>query len=167
MRGQSLLLAAIGMVCGLAMWWLIAAMLPTTQAATSLSVRLGLGAASLLPAVVVLAFMIAAQMAARFWQGVFDPTAGKDGPFLRVNQRVITNSVEQIVMLSPALMALAAEASPARMTQILALPLVFALARLVFWLGYLVSPMLRGPGMAASFAVTLGTLGWAIAVWIS
>jgi hypothetical protein len=155
MRGQSLLLAAIGMVCGLAMWWLIAAMLPTTQAATSLSVRLGLGAASLLPAVVVLAFMIAAQMAARFC------------PFLRVNQRVITNSVEQIVMLSPALMALAAEASPARMTQILALPLVFALARLVFWLGYLVSPMLRGPGMAASFAVTLGTLGWAIAVWIS
>jgi hypothetical protein len=80
---------------------------------------------------------------------------------------VVADRRHASVMLGPAHMALAAEASPARMTQILALPLVFALARLVFWLSYLISAMLLGPGITASFAVALGTLGWAIAVWIS
>ena len=166
MRGQSLLQAAASLVCGFLVWWLIAGALPTPLAATSLSVRLGLGAASLLPAAVVLAAMIVAQMAARFWFGTFDPTAGRDGRFLRINQRVITNSVEQLAILIPAMLALVAEASPLRMPQVLALPLVFALARLVFWAGYLVTPMLRGPGMAASFAATLCALVWAIAVWV-
>ena len=64
------------------------------------------------------------------------------------------------------MLALVAEASPLRMPQVLALPLVFALARLVFWAGYLVTPILRGSGMATSFAATLCALVWAIAVWV-
>ncbi len=165
MRGLSLLLAATGAVAGLLTWRGLAAIIPADPAAASMAVRLGLGAAYLLPACGVLAAMILAQMAARFWQGAFDPTAGKDGRFLRVNQRVISNTVEQMAILVPAMLALAAGAPSARMAEVLALPPVFALARLLFWAGYLAAPLLRAPGMAASFSASAAALGWALAVW--
>ncbi len=166
MRGLSLLLGTAGAVAGFLAWRLLAALIPTDPAAASMSVRLGLAAASLLAAAAVLAAMVAAQMAARFWQGSFDPTAGKDGPFLRVNQRVISNSVEQMAILTPAILALAAGVPAPRMAEVLALAPVFALARLAFWAGYLAAPLLRAPGMAASFGASLTALGWAVAVWL-
>ena len=54
----------------------------------------------------------------------------------------------------------------ARMAEVLAIAPVFALARLVFWAGYLTAPILRAPGMAASFAASAAALGWALAVWL-
>ena len=167
MRGLSLLLSVAGAIAGFLMWRGLTMIIPTDPAATSMAVRLGLGAASLLPACCVLLSMILAQMAVRFWQGIFDPTAGKDGRFLRINQRVISNTVEQLAILSPAMVALAAGSSAARMAEVLALALVFALARLVFWAGYLISPVMRAPGMAASFVVSTVVVGWALAVWLA
>jgi hypothetical protein len=166
MRGLSLLLGIAGAIAGLLAWRVLSAMLPSDPAAASMAVRLGLVAASLLPAAAVLAAMILAQMAARFWQGIFDPTAGKDDRFLRINQRVLSNSVEQLAIFVPAMLALAAGAPAARMGQVLALALVFALARLAFWAGYLAAPLLRAPGMAASICVNLVALGWAVVVWV-
>ena len=166
MRGLSLLLGTAGAVAGFLTWIGLSDLLPADPAAASMSVRLGLAAFSLLPAVAVLAAMVLAQMIARFWQGAFDPGAGKDGQFLRLNQRVISNSVEQIAILAPAILALAAGAPGVQMGQVIALAWVFALARLLFWAGYLISPMLRAPGMAASFAVCLAALGWAVFVWV-
>ena len=166
MRGLSLLLSTAGGIAGFLAWQGLAALIPADPAAASMAVRLGLGAASLLPAGLVLAAMILAQMAVRFWQGAFDPNAGKDGRFLRVNQRVISNTVEQLAILGPAILALAAGAPAARMAEVLAIAPVFALARLVFWAGYLTAPILRAPGMAASFAASAAALGWALAVWL-
>jgi len=42
---------------------------------------------------------------------------------------------------------------------------VFGVARLVFWGGYLVGPLLRAPGMAATFAVNVATFAAAVRVW--
>jgi hypothetical protein len=43
--------------------------------------------------------------------------------------------------------------------------MMFAGARLLFWLGYLASPAGRAFGMSATLVATLGTLGAATWVW--
>ena len=64
-----------------------------------------------------------------------------------------------------ALLALAAGAPPAWLPFVVAAGLAFGLARLVFWAGYLLGPLWRAPGMAASFAINVATLVAAIGVW--
>ena len=109
--------------------------------------------------------MIAAQMWLRARSGALDPPAGQDDASLQVNQRALTNTVEQLAGFVPALLAVAAGVSSDRMRFVVAAGVVFAVARLVFWGGYLLGPMMRAPGMAATFAVNIATLAAAIWVW--
>ena len=121
--------------------------------------------AALLPGVLVLNLMIALQMlGAGMEQG--DRSAGpRRQSLLQVNQRALTNTVEQLAGFVPALIALAAAAPPAWMPGVVALGVVFAVARLVFWGGYLIGPLLRAPGMAATVAVNVATFVTAVWVW--
>ena len=150
-----------GLFGAAALWWLFAALLH--PAGGDASVRLGVAAAALLPNALLLLAMVQAQMAGRARSGALDPTAGTDGAFLRANQRVISNTVEQTVAFAPAVLALAARVAPDALARVIALPLVFAAARLVFWLGYLTGPRWRAPGMTATFAVNAAT--WLAAAW--
>jgi uncharacterized membrane protein YecN with MAPEG domain len=156
--------SAIGIGLAFAIWQGLARIIPVDVAA-GLPERLGPGCAALLPAVCVLNLMILVQMRLRARSGAVDPLAGHDGTLLRVNQRALTNTVEQLAGFAPALLALAAGASPGRMRFVVAAGAVFALARLAFWAGYLLGPLARAPGMAATFAVNVGTLVAAILVW--
>jgi uncharacterized membrane protein YecN with MAPEG domain len=104
-------------------------------------------------------------MMARAWSRAVDPLAGADNRFLRVNQRALTNTVEQLVGFARALAALAAGAAPSSMPGVVALGIVFGVARLVFWGGYLLGPLLRAPGMAATFAVNVATFAAAVWAW--
>ncbi len=165
MRGLSLLLGVCGAVAAVLAWQALMPLLPLDSAGSSMAVRLGRGCAALLPAAGVLALMLLAQMALRFAAGAIDPLAGQDGRWLLVNQRVITNTVEQMAVFVPALLALAGGVSAARMGEVTAAGLVFAGARLLFWAGYLAAPIGRSFGMAATLVTTLGTLGAAAWVW--
>ncbi len=167
MRGLSLLLSACGLAAAVLGWRLTMGLVPPADPATSsMAVRLGMAVAFLLPASLLLAATIAVQMAARFVAGAFDPTRDADTAFLRRNQRVISNSVEQLCVFAPALLALAAGAGRPEMPAVEALAIVFAAARLVFWAGYLVAPMARAPGMAASFGANLSALLAGIWMWL-
>jgi uncharacterized membrane protein YecN with MAPEG domain len=125
--------------------------------------RIGVAALALLPGVAVLALMIGTQILVRFAHRTFDPTAGTDGPALVRNQRAISNTVEQLAVFAPAMLALAASGAPMR--GVVALGTVFAVARVAFWLGYAIHPLARAPGMAATGACSLGALGWAVLAW--
>lgn len=50
---------------------------------------------------------------------------------------------------------------------LIALGVNFAVARLLFWLGYLVSPPLRSLGFAATFYPTCVGLGWSAWIWLN
>jgi uncharacterized MAPEG superfamily protein len=126
--------------------------------------RMAVACVALLPSAGLLLAMIAAQMLVRAATGAIDPVAGRDGRFLLTNQRVISNSVEQLAAFVP---ALAAGVRAGKMGQVVALALVFALARLAFWVGYLAGPRLRAPGMAATLAVNVVTLVAAARVWLA
>ena len=160
----SALLSVYGLLAAWIGWTVLAHAIPADPAA-ALPARLATACAALLPSAGMLAAMVAAQMAGRALSGAIDPTAGRDSRFLQVNQRVITNTVEQLAIFGPALVALAARASGERMPQIVALALVFALTRLVFWLGYLRHPVLRAAGMAPGFAIGIVTLAAAAVAW--
>lgn len=163
-RGWTALGSAMGAGAAIAGWQGLAANLPVVLAA-GLPERLGLACAALLPAVCVLDLMIVAQMALRARSGAVDPLAGGDNATLLVNQRALTNTVEQLAGFAPSLLALAAGVSSDRMRFVVAAGVVFAVARLVFWAGYILGPMMRAPGMAATFAINIGTLVAAIWVW--
>jgi uncharacterized membrane protein YecN with MAPEG domain len=137
-------------------------LLPPIAASTAAE-RLGVAALALLPGAAALALMIVVQSLARFATGAFDPTAGTDGRALVRTQRAISNTVEQLAVFAPAMLALAAAGAPLR--GVAALGIVFAAARLAFWLGYAIHPLARAPGMAATGACSLGALGWAVLAW--
>lgn len=166
-RGLALLLAAIGVTAAVLGWRALAGIVPIDPAWSSMAARLGVAALALLPAAGVLWFFLVAQMACRLWTAAFEPLRAPDGAFLVTNQRIIGNTLEQLLVFAPSLLALAAGVPAARMAEVIALGLVFAVARLAFWLGYLVRPMLRAPGMAATFATTTASLGGAIWIWLA
>jgi uncharacterized membrane protein YecN with MAPEG domain len=165
MRRKSALLSTLGMLAALLVWRLLAALISPGATGTGAQ-RIGLAFAALLPGVAVLTAMIVAQMIARALAQVVDPTAGQETRFLQVNQRVITNSVEQLAVFTPSLVALAARSDPSQMNDVIALGGVFAVARLIFWAGYLRAPLFRAPGMAATAATTIVTLLAATWVWL-
>jgi hypothetical protein len=163
-RAQAIAGSIVGMAFALALWRWLAHIIPVNPTAGT-SERLGVACASLIPAVCVLNAIIIAQMGWRAGTGALDPLAGQDDTRMQVNQRVLTNTVEQLAGFVPAMLAVAAGVSPGWMPFVVAAGVVFAVARLFFWGGYMLGPVLRAPGMAATFAVNLATLGAAIWVW--
>jgi uncharacterized membrane protein YecN with MAPEG domain len=155
---------ALGIAGAYLLWRLLAGII-VVAALGGTAGRIGFACVALLPGVLVLNLMIATQMLVRAVSRTVDPLAGADGRFLQVNQRALTNTVEQLAGFAPALAAFAAAAPPERMADVLALGIVFGIARLVFWGGYLLGPLLRAPGMAATFAVNVATFGAAVWAW--
>jgi hypothetical protein len=94
----------------------------------------------------------------RLQSPAFDPLAGYETRRLRVNQRYLQNTLEQVVVFGAGLFGLAAY-SPGgdAMRAVLATALVWTLARFAFWIGYQRSAALRGAG-APGMMVALLTL---------
>ena len=101
----------------------------------------------------VLALMIGRLAQRRFFDATlvdgapFAPGSGAD-----IDQRVLTNTIEQIA-LALCIWPLAGFFLGAG--TVLALSLSFAVARLLFWTGYHLSPPLRSLGFAATFYPTV------------
>ncbi len=95
----------------------------------------------------------------RLTSPAFDPLARFETRRLRVNQRYLQNTVEQILVFGVSLFGLAAYcADGAEMRAVVATTVVWIVARVAFWLGYHRSVALRGlgaPGMMLSMIVLL------------
>jgi hypothetical protein len=95
----------------------------------------------------------------RLTSPAFDPLQRYETRRLRINQRYLQNTVEQIIVFGAALFGLAAYcADGLAMRAVVATTVVWIVARMAFWLGYHRSAALRGlgaPGMALSMIVLL------------
>jgi hypothetical protein len=93
----------------------------------------------------------------------FDPLAGFETRRLRVNQRYLQNTLEQIVVFGAALFGLAAYCPEgSAMRAVLATTVVWIVARFAFWIGYHRSAAMRSvgaPGMALSLIVLVYVAG--------
>ncbi|RLJ60384.1 hypothetical protein BCF46_0583 [Litoreibacter meonggei] len=152
-------LILMGMGAG-AVWAL--AVIPLARAA-SRQVQMPLAdalALGLLPAGIVLLLMIGRLAQRRFFDDqTIDGDPYQAGSVAEIDQRVLHNSIEQTV-LSIALwpfIGMALGAGP-----VLLLGLSFAATRLLFWVGYHVSPSLRAFGFAAGFYPTITLLVFAL-----
>lgn len=99
----------------------------------------------------------------------FDPLSGFETRRLRVNQRYLQNTVEQILVFAAGLFGLAAYSPDgSAMRAVLATTVVWMLACFAFWIGYHRSAAMRGlgaPGMALGMIVLLyvaGRIGYEI-----
>jgi MAPEG family len=99
----------------------------------------------------------------RLTSPAFDPLSGFETPRLRVNQRYLQNTLEQMVVFAAGLFGLAAYcADGSAMRAVVATSVVWILARFAFWIGYHRSAAMRGlgaPGMALSMFVLLYVVG--------
>ncbi|SFR55327.1 MAPEG family protein [Litoreibacter janthinus] len=119
---------------------------------------------ALLPGGVMLLLMIGRLAQRRFFDDrIIDGDAYPVGSAAEIDQRVLRNSVEQLMLclLLWPFIGTVLGAGP-----ILLLGASFGATRLLFWLGYHLSPPLRGFGFAAGFYPTITFLVFALIIAI-
>lgn len=89
-----------------------------------------------------------------------DPFANAESPGWKVHQRVLQNTVEQSLIFVPALLALAARIDPAHTGALSLLTVMWCAGRVLFWIGYRIKPVLRGPGFEWTLFTSIATLVW-------
>jgi uncharacterized membrane protein YecN with MAPEG domain len=96
---------------------------------------------------------------ARFFEGAHDPLAGEESERLKIHCRVMQNTLEQLVWFAICIIALATLVEPAEARVVPVLCVVFAVARFVYWWGYLRQGTLgRAPGVQMTFTINVTSL---------
>jgi uncharacterized MAPEG superfamily protein len=104
-------------------------------------------------------------MRARFHEGPHDPLDGTETQRLRIHCRAMQNTLEQLLWFTVPLLAVAAQIDP-RMVKIVPIACVlFAVARFVYWRGYLRKGTLgRAPGVQMTMSINVPLLLGALAL---
>src|SRR5436190_21927951 len=92
----------------------------------------------------------------RYAEGAHNPLLGVESERLKVHCRVMQNTLEQLVWFALCVLPLATFLSPSQARLIPILCVFFALARFVYWWGYLRSGTLgRSPGVQLTFSLNI------------
>ena len=83
----------------------------------------------------------------RLFSPAIDPLAGAETPRMRVNQRFLQNSVEQLLVFAPGLLLLAFYSDAGGMRAVIAATMVWIVGRIAFWIGYHKGPRFRAIGL--------------------
>jgi hypothetical protein len=151
-----------GMAAG-ALWAL--AVVAGTQAygGPFLPANIALLSAFFIPGLILLA-MIGRLAQRRFFDdATIDGQDFAPGSGAWVDQRVLSNTIEQLVL---ALAIWPFVAVTLGGLVVLVMGVAFGLSRLAFWIGYHISPPLRAFGFAATFYTTALAAVWSVAVWV-
>jgi hypothetical protein len=80
---------------------------------------------------------------------------------LAVQVRIQRNTLEQLVLMIVAHVALATLLPASQLVIIPTLVTLFVIARVVYWIGYSINPLYRTLGFVATFYPNIGALGYA------
>lgn len=123
---------------------------------------------------VLLTFLTAIEAVSheRLFTPAIDPLAGRESRRMRINLRYLQHTLEQLLVFIPGLLLLAwYSADGVELRAVTATAIVWVALRLVFWIGYHISPSLRTPGLvgtAMSMVVLLygaARFGYELAGW--
>jgi len=95
-----------------------------------------------------------------FLPDAIDGTRTPKSRSLEINLRYNQNTLEQTVLAAIAWTGLALALPHDRLALIPALAIVFGTARIIFWIGYLISPAARAVGFALTFYPTVAAFIW-------
>ena len=149
---------ALGLIWAVAIVWL-----PQQLDLPFIPAPVAVPGALVAPGVVML--LVIGRLAQRrfFDDDLIDGQPPEPGTGASVDQRVLTNTVEQIVL---ALAIWPFVANSLGGAVVLALGFGFAVARVLFWVGYHISPPLRSLGFAATFYPTIVAAIWSVLAWM-
>jgi hypothetical protein len=89
-----------------------------------------------------------------------DPLAGAESPRFRINQRVLTNTLEQSAVFVLLVLALATCLPPGELKLLPIAVTIWCAGRLMFWVGYHVAPHWRAPGFDWTLYTSALLAGW-------
>jgi MAPEG family len=89
-----------------------------------------------------------------------DPLAGAESRRFRINQRVLTNTVEQGAVFVLLVLALATRLPPQHLKLLPIAVTIWCVGRLLFWAGYHVAPAWRAPGFDWTFYTSALLAAW-------
>ncbi len=163
-RRAGIIAIAVAIPVSLVLWLAVARLVPPLAAMDSLGARM-LFTLKCLCLAVLLCLVLGVEAVAheRLSSPAFDPLAGFETRRLRVNQRYLQNTMEQVIVFAVGLFGLAAYSPDgSAMRAVLATTVVWIVARVAFWIGYHRGAAMRGlgaPGMALSMVVLLYVTG--------
>jgi len=150
-----------GMAAG-TLWALAVVWAPQSMALAFLPLPVALPGAFVAPGLVMLA-MIGRLAQRRFFDdAIIDGEDFEPGSSAWIDQKVLSNTVEQIVVALAVWPFVALTLGGA---VVLVMGVAFAVARLAFWIGYHAAPPLRAFGFAATFYPTVLAALWSVAAW--
>ena len=118
--------------------------------------------AFVVPGLVMLALIGRLAQRRFFDDAIIDGQDFEPGSPAWIDQRVLANTTEQLVLALAIWPFVALSLGGA---VVLVMGFAFGLARLAFWVGYHVSPPMRGFGFAATFYPTVVAAVWSVAAW--
>jgi hypothetical protein len=159
-RRVGLIAIAAAAPVALLLWFAIAHLVPPLAGMTDLSDRMLFALKCCCMAVLFcLATGVEAVAHERLSSPAFDPLTGFETRRLRINQRYLQNTLEQIIVFAAGIFGLAAYCTTgSSMRAVLATTVVWIIMRFAFWIGYHRSAAMRGlgaPGVALSLIVLL------------
>ncbi len=155
----------IWVLAGTVLGWLLFAVLVGMiigPRAAQTADRLAYAAAWLLPIAILIFVMTMATGLGRFFGGGADPTLNADSRYVDICRRSLANTVEQSLVFALAALTMAAVTPAGQLGLLGSLAILFVIARLAFWFGYLRHPLYREAGMALTFEINLVIIVWDI-----
>lgn len=152
------LLGVVAMAVGVAM---LSVLIPSPDI-TTLASRIGFALRVNVLAVLPLFVMIINIGNSRFLSAAINPLEHKETPAQEIDGRVTDNTFQQNFIFFVGTLALSTTLASEWMQVLLALAVVFVVARVAFWIGYRVHPLYRAFGMAATGYMNLGILAYAL-----
>ena len=132
------------------------AVLPPLVGLEETSARLVLAVRWLLVAMIPYAAVCIVILSARFFEGAHNPLLGGESERLKIQCRVMQNTLEQLVWFALCIVPLATYLEPAQARLVPVMCTFFALARMIYWWGYLRSGTLgRAPGVQLTFSLNI------------
>lgn len=155
----------IGALAGTVLGWLLFALIVGLfigPRAAQTADRLAYAAAWLLPIAIVLFAITMATGLGRAFTRSGDPTASADSRYVDISRRVLTNSVEQSLIFALAALTMGAVTPAGQLGLLGSLTVLFVIARVAFWIGYLIHPFYRYAGFALTAEINIVILVWDI-----
>jgi uncharacterized membrane protein YecN with MAPEG domain len=142
------------------------ALLPPLNGLEETSARLSVAVRWLLVALIPYAAVCVVIVSARFWEGAHNPLLGEESERLKIHCRVLQNTLEQLVWFALCVLPLATYLPPAQMHLVPIVCTFFAVARFVYWWGYLRRGTLgRAPGVQLTLSLNIPLLMLALALF--
>jgi hypothetical protein len=150
--------AASGVVSMLLGMWILTAIVPESKIMDTTANRLAYALAANMLAILPFFVMMVNVGNRRFLSRAIDPTKHVEDSSMEIDGRVTDNTLQQTFVFFVASLALSTVLPFTHLHVIWAAAIWFVIARIAFWVGYRMHPLLRAPGMSATAYLNLGII---------